>query len=811
MPWPHRQTQFARIVRATIVGLAVAVPVCWLIFKTILHLDSVRNQFDAQLFESTLRTFLHSASVATLACAVGVPAGLSLGFSRRRQALAVVMLALPLLVPTLVHSYAWREALMLVRLDPRPQSFADELRCVITLTAWSFPVPAGVIGLYLKRVDTSPLLQATLDGVFTRAAVRSAVPAIAAAWAAVFLLASQEFSVFEATGLRVLSTELRISWEDFTKSADERFAATMLRSMPMVLMSLLAAGAAWIIARRLPADDADDIPLPTAVRLPRAVRVLSFVLPAVLTLVPIVGLVGSYRSKPNIERMFVEFGANLIASTTLSIVTAVIAVSMGIVSLISWPRGSTVLAILGFLIGGQTLAIGLIEIFSSNSLLRWAYDTPGTATLAFLGRFLWIPLLVAAWTWRGGWRELRDMAALDGATPTQTARRVVLPMIRPALLAAGLLVALLVFVEVPATILLQPTGWPIPVIAWPPAGAFTSLLMGWVHIQRYEPMIEASLLIVSLAVVLGVSVVVLFRRRTLGVPVLLVLLIFIGGCGGGDRAEEVWFDVQRGSGRLVYPRAITYSEQLDQFFVVDRTAEIVVLDSNGKELRSWKTPEHVTGKPVGMTIGPDGNLYVADTHYFRVLVYSPEGELLKKIGSRGHGPGEFELPCDIAFDSQGRMFVSEYGGNDRVQVFDSSGAFLYAFGEPGRETAQFARPQSLVIVDDEVYIADACNHVIQVWSIDGRFKRNLGGVGSGPGQFRFPYGLELDREKNLIVTEFGQSRVQRISRDGRPLAIWGRPGHAEGELMYPWAAVVDQRGRVVVVDAGNNRLQVFRW
>ena len=55
----------------------------------------------------------------------------------------------------------------------------------------------------------------------------------------------------------------------------------------------------------------------------------------------------------------------------------------------------------------------------------------------------------------------------------------------------------------------------------------------------------------------------------------------------------------------------------------------------------------------------------------------------------------------------------------------------------------------MVIDHDLVYITDSCNHRIAVFKADGTWVRNMGGVGSGLGQYRFPYGLDEDPEGQL--------------------------------------------------------------
>jgi DNA-binding beta-propeller fold protein YncE len=292
---------------------------------------------------------------------------------------------------------------------------------------------------------------------------------------------------------------------------------------------------------------------------------------------------------------------------------------------------------------------------------------------------------------------------------------------------------------------------------------------------------------------------------------LLLLLQPTGGCGKPDEPEAIWDSSDSRIHPLVYPRGIAYSPAADEFFVVDRMARIQRISGDGRFICEWRMPEQQQGKPVGIAVGPDGNIYVPDTHYHRVIVYTPDGRELRRWGTKGAGPGEFIYPTDIAFASNGRVLVSEYGDNDRIQVFDAQGNYLYQFGRFGQKAGEFSRPQSMLVDKDLLYLTDACNHRIEVFTVEGKFVREMGTVGSGPGQFRFPFGLVADLDGNLIVTEFGNNRVQKIAKDsGRCMWTLGQAGRETGEMAYPWASVVDKRGRLVVLDSGNNRLQVFR-
>ena len=283
------------------------------------------------------------------------------------------------------------------------------------------------------------------------------------------------------------------------------------------------------------------------------------------------------------------------------------------------------------------------------------------------------------------------------------------------------------------------------------------------------------------------------------------------GCGASHAEgapERVWGRRGRQAGRLVKPRAAAIDAS-DRLYLVDMTARIQVFDADGHHLGGWTTPACETGKPTGLTVDHTGRLLVADTHYFRVLVYSLEGKLLATVGGTyGSGPGQFGFTTDAVLDSAGNMYVSEYGLSDRVQKFSPDGTFLLEFGGHGQGPGQFVRPQNLAVDrDDRVYVADACNHRVQVFDTQGRLLRTIGRQGAGLGELSYPYDLAFNSAGELYVCEYGNHRVQKFGRDGQPRATWGRAGRRLGELWNPWALVVDSRDRVYVVDTNNHRVQ----
>ena len=302
------------------------------------------------------------------------------------------------------------------------------------------------------------------------------------------------------------------------------------------------------------------------------------------------------------------------------------------------------------------------------------------------------------------------------------------------------------------------------------------------------------------------------------------------GCVPAGQAalpDLVWGRRGLSEGRFLKPRAITIDDR-DQLYIVDTTGRIQVFDADGKLLRFWRTPQTKNGRPTGLAVRSgkpgsgsastsgtpdDRRLLVADTHYYRMLSYSLDGTLRTEEqigGTAGHLPGDFAFVTDAVCDAQGCFYIGEYNASDRIQKFDPEGKFMAQWGGNGHEPGKFVRPQSLVIRQNVLWVADSCNHRIQRFDLSGPTPELIdiwGGPGNGNGQFFYPYDLAFASDGSLLVIEYKNNRVQRLDQDGRWIANWGGPGLEPGRLNQPWGLVVDSQDRVHILDSSNHRIQ----
>ena len=77
------------------------------------------------------------------------------------------------------------------------------------------------------------------------------------------------------------------------------------------------------------------------------------------------------------------------------------------------------------------------------------------------------------------------------------------------------------------------------------------------------------------------------------------------------------------------------------------------------------------------------------------------------------GPGEFEKVGDVAVGLDGSVYVADFG-NNRIQKFSSSGAFLGEWGGKGSGVGEFDRPSGITVDGNgNVYVADTGNNRVQ--------------------------------------------------------------------------------------------------
>jgi DNA-binding beta-propeller fold protein YncE len=283
--------------------------------------------------------------------------------------------------------------------------------------------------------------------------------------------------------------------------------------------------------------------------------------------------------------------------------------------------------------------------------------------------------------------------------------------------------------------------------------------------------------------------------------------------------------------------AAVATDSRDRVFVFSRGEHpLTVFTRDGAFIEEWDGSMFT--RPHGITIAPDDSVYCTDDCGHTVRKFSPEGKLLFTLGTPGqpsdtgatsmdfrtikHSGPPFHYPTNLAIGPGGELYVSDGYGNARIHVFAPDGRFLFSWGEPGGGPGQFRIPHGIAVDRaGVVYVADRENSRIQLFTPRGEFLSEWTDLAR-------PCQVFIDRGGHFFVAELGYragmwpgttaptpdatgGRVSVYDAQRNLIARWGGGLNptAPGDFFAPHDVCVDSRGDVYVAEvmwsAGGNR------
>lgn len=252
---------------------------------------------------------------------------------------------------------------------------------------------------------------------------------------------------------------------------------------------------------------------------------------------------------------------------------------------------------------------------------------------------------------------------------------------------------------------------------------------------------------------------------------------------------------------------------------------MIVFDRDGRFLTAWG--EGVFTNAHGIHIGPDDTLYCADNFDHTVRVFTPDGTLVRTLGEKDapsdtgftawdtpvqRAAGPFNMVTNAALAPDGSLYVSDGYGNARVHKFAADGTLQFSWGGPGSGPGQFRLPHAIAVDRrGTVYVADRENSRIQVFTAAGEYVSEWTHVDR-------PDDLYIDADENLFVAELGfrfgrmpanmsaaipphapHARVSVLTLDGEVQTRFGGPdAAAPGNFYAPHGIWADSRGDLYV-------------
>ncbi len=236
--------------------------------------------------------------------------------------------------------------------------------------------------------------------------------------------------------------------------------------------------------------------------------------------------------------------------------------------------------------------------------------------------------------------------------------------------------------------------------------------------------------------------------------------------------------------------------------------------------------------PGNLAVDASGNLYVSEVTNHRIRKITPAGQVSTLAGSvfgfaEGSGTAaKFDGPGGMAIDQSGNVYVAD-PGNNRIRRVTPLGLVSTFAGNATKGSvngtgtaAQFAVPSGVAIdASGNLYVTDFENHLIRkitpaglVSTLAGSTQGTADGTGTGA-QFSQPYGIAINMDGDLIVSDYGSHRLRKVTPTGVVTTIAGSSqGFSDGvgsaaKFNQVGGLTIDANNNIYLADKGNNRIR----
>ena len=280
-----------------------------------------------------------------------------------------------------------------------------------------------------------------------------------------------------------------------------------------------------------------------------------------------------------------------------------------------------------------------------------------------------------------------------------------------------------------------------------------------------------------------------------------------------------------------------YAPAAAQLLEFDRNG--VFVREVGKGLYGWSFAHSVR-------IDKDDNIWAIDKGSDMVIKFNPTGRVIWVFGRRKESADEdtkpwehvepplaaidglFRQPTDVAWDSQGNIYISDGYINSRVAKYDKDGNWVKQWGTKGTAPGQFNLPHAIAIDNnDNIYVGDRSNRRIQVFDTEGKFLRMFaidvppdpktravnGNTPSGQALARVigaPNSICITPGPNQVMF-VGEStypgRIFKVSLDGKVLGVIGSSGRQLKQFSGAHALACPSDKEIYAAETSNWRVQ----
>lgn len=275
-------------------------------------------------------------------------------------------------------------------------------------------------------------------------------------------------------------------------------------------------------------------------------------------------------------------------------------------------------------------------------------------------------------------------------------------------------------------------------------------------------------------------------------------------------------------------------------------AQLLEFDQNGEFVREIGKGLYAWSFAHTVRIDRADNIWAIDKGSDMIVKFDPDGRIEMVFGRRKESAddetkpwenvdpplpaidGLFRQPTDVAWDSDGNIYITDGYINSRVAKYDKNGDWVKSWGTKGTAPGQFRLPHAIAIDrNNNIYVGDRTNRRIQVFDPDGKFLRMFTiDIPPAPGtravNGNTPTGERLaaviGAPNSLCITPgpnqvmfVGEStfpgRVFKLSLDGKVLGVIGRSGRLLKQFSGAHQLACPSEREIYVAETSNWRVQ----
>jgi DNA-binding beta-propeller fold protein YncE len=234
-----------------------------------------------------------------------------------------------------------------------------------------------------------------------------------------------------------------------------------------------------------------------------------------------------------------------------------------------------------------------------------------------------------------------------------------------------------------------------------------------------------------------------------------------------------------------------------RFFLLVLSIAAIAISAGASALTGEKSPKleyrlsaDWPKLPEGMKLGgisavasdSKDNVYLLQRIKPHVLVFGSDGKFVRSWN------GDFKTPHGLRIDKDDNLWIADMA-NHLVQKFSPDGVLLLKLGQkdkPGLAEDQFNKPADAAVAKNgDIYVADGYgNSRVAQFDKTGKFLRDWGKKGKGPSEFNIPHVVVLDDQERVIVGDRENARVQIFDRQGKLLSQWKDTGAPYGLYLH---------------------------